>query len=192
MAPVRQAQPPGWDIAQGAQYCLFSPFVSNLSSSLFSCWLWHLVSRATLHTACRQPVALELTHALLVVNVMIPDYQNDTPNGFTNGFINFHISRFNSEPSFLMIVTCHYIATLSAQNGYLVRQGDFPALDYVWRVFYGYMVESITKLNEHIESHDPIRNILYKVIDLLSVEVRSATYPNRVSGRAHNVSRTTL
>ncbi len=131
-------------------------------------------------------------HAVLVVTVMIPDYQNDTPNGFTDGFVNFHISRFNSKPSFLMIVTCHYIATLSAQNGYLVRQGDFPVLDNVWRIFYGYMVESITKLNEHIESGDPIRNILYKVIDLLSVEVRPATYPSRVNSCAHRVSHTTL
>ncbi|KAJ4152723.1 hypothetical protein LMH87_009247 [Akanthomyces muscarius] len=133
-APVRQTEPPGWDIAQGARY---------------------------------------------FVTVMIPDYQNDTPNGFTDGFVNFHISRFNSKPSFLMIVTCHYIATLSAQNGYLVRQGDFPALDNVWRIFYGYMVESITKLNEHIESGDPIRNILYKVIDLLSVELRIIDSPWR-------------
>lgn len=82
-----------------------------------------------------------------------------------------HVSNFHSKESFLMITTCNRITVLCAHHGRPVRPGEWAAIEPLWDLFYGYMGRAIANLNRSISEKKPIRYLLYRVIDILSVEV---------------------
>ncbi len=89
-----------------------------------------------------------------------------------------HVSRPESLPSFLMVVTLMRIEKGCATHGVCVQPGSSPALHYLWRLLFEYMGKAIRYLNQAIAAEATPRFVLYRVIDLLSIEVRRRDSPH--------------
>ncbi|ATY65880.1 C6 zinc finger domain [Cordyceps militaris] len=82
-----------------------------------------------------------------------------------------HISRQESIPSFVMMVIHTHIADICRANNLRSEPGNWPAINHLWRMFFDYMAKAIHYLNQSIAAGFPPRYNLYRIVDLLSIEV---------------------
>lgn len=81
-------------------------------------------------------------------------------------------AKFSAKHSFLMIVTSNCISSVSRVRGALPRPDELPSLAYLWSRFHYHMLHAIQGVNMRINDGSPPRLVLYRVVDVLSVEVR--------------------
>ena len=111
---------------------------------------------------------------------MIPNYSKKrlAQSKYDNQFS--VTSKFSAKHSFLMIVTANCISSISRVSGALPRPDELPTLEYLWSRFHYHMLHAIQGVNIRISDGSPARTVLYRVVDVLSVEVRSTSTANQV------------
>ncbi|OAA72817.1 C6 zinc finger domain protein [Akanthomyces lecanii RCEF 1005] len=82
-----------------------------------------------------------------------------------------HISRQESIPSFVMLVINTHITHISQANSVRKVPGSWPAINHLWRLFFNYMAKAIQHLNRCIATDFPPRYNLFRIVDLLSIEL---------------------
>ncbi|PMB72552.1 hypothetical protein BM221_002658 [Beauveria bassiana] len=82
-----------------------------------------------------------------------------------------HISRQESIPSFVMLVIHSHITDICRANKIRCEPGSWPAINHLWRMFFDYMAKAIQYLNQCIAADFPPRYNLYRIVDLLSIEL---------------------
>lgn len=116
-----------------------------------------------------------------VINVVVPIHTSN--QGPESDYVKQYDSlaspaNFPSKTSFLMLMTCARIKITLASEKAPLRRDAGTNVDHLWRNFYRYMARAIADLNVDITARLPVRNLLYRIVDLLSVEV-SVFFPCR-------------
>lgn len=89
-----------------------------------------------------------------------------------------HISRQESIPSFVMVAISSHIAKVCAAHKLRFLPGSSPMINQLFGVLFEYMAQAIKYLNECIAAGFPPRFNLFRIADLLSVEVSCTTSPS--------------
>lgn len=84
-----------------------------------------------------------------------------------------HISRQESIPAFLMLVTSCRLGAVCAAHNVPFKLGVSPVTQQLFVMLFDYMAKTLKLLNHCIAADYPVRVVLYRVVDLLSIEVRS-------------------
>lgn len=74
-----------------------------------------------------------------------------------------------------MLVIHAHITDICQANNIRSVPGSWPSINHLWRMFFDYMAKAIRHLNRCIAANFPPRFNLFRIVDLLSIEVSSAT-----------------
>ncbi|KAJ6790136.1 hypothetical protein PWT90_05311 [Aphanocladium album] len=82
-----------------------------------------------------------------------------------------HISRQESIPSFVMMVTHSHIQDICKANKIRATPGAWPAISHLWRILFDNIAKAVTSLNRSLAANCTPRYSLFRIVDLLSIEM---------------------
>lgn len=80
-------------------------------------------------------------------------------------------AQVTAKDSFLMTIFAHRISALARSQHALPRPNEPASVSHLWARFYHYMMLAIQDINRHINGGSPPKAALYRIVDIMGVEV---------------------
>ncbi|KAK3190949.1 hypothetical protein K4F52_002897 [Lecanicillium sp. MT-2017a] len=81
-------------------------------------------------------------------------------------------AQVTAKDSFLMTIFAHRISALARSQHSLPRPNEPASVSHLWARFYHYMMLAIQDINRHINGGSPPKAALYRIVDIMGVELR--------------------